>query len=52
MGISEIFLLYMVPFVSMVASSAHGSPTLGVGDQNVQLKTCDFILVGNAGQGR
>ena len=52
MGISVIFLLYMVPFVSMVASSARGPSTLGGGDQNVQLKTCDLIFVGNTKHGR
>ena len=52
MGISVILLLYMVPFVSTVASSAHGPSTWGEGDKDVQLETCDSILVGNTTQGR
>ena len=51
MGISVISALYMVSFVSMVASSVRGPPTWGGGDKNMQLVTCDSILVGNSKQG-
>ena len=51
MGISVIFLLYIFPFALMAASSDQWSLTWGGGDQNMQLKPCDSIIVGNSKHG-
>ena len=53
MGISVSYLLYMGFFInqmSMIASSGQPPLTWG-GDQNMQLKACAFIFVGNSKQG-
>ena len=53
MGISVTYLLFMGLFINqmtMIASSGQ-VPFSWEGDQNMQLKACDLILVGNSKQG-